>query len=154
MSKLQRLWFGGSAAEKHHEFFGKILFMGGVKPRADDYWENEQYVIELQKPITVLITAGLDGPDAAQITFYKQCTADLDQLFQKCWPIFEPDFQMWTKKKFSGKWQDDFELISLEIPLNGDADNPWSVCYFVEATNHYFSACFENNIAAYNLLDG
>ena len=103
-----------------HDFFGKMLFMSGEEPADDDYWEAELSIKEAKGPITVLINAPISGPTEEHVSFYKNSVSDLDALFNKCWPIFEPDFRQWTEKEFSGDWKDDFELMSIEIPRNAD----------------------------------
>ncbi|GHA28974.1 hypothetical protein [Oceanisphaera arctica] len=147
LSKLKERLFGKPPIERHHEFFGRIVFMGGDKAEPNDYWESEQ-------PVSVLINAGLAGPGSPQVEFYRGCIADLDELFRQCWPIFEPDFELWTGKAFTGKWRDDFELMSIELPVDGDVSNDWSVCYFVDAANHYFTASFKRGLPRYNTIDG
>lgn len=127
-----------------HDFFGRILFMGGEIPSDDGYWECKLQVEGVKEPIGVTINANTEGPKPEQVTFYKNAISNLDNLFDQCWPIFEPDFEQWTQKKFSGNWRDDFELMGIEIPKDANLNNKWAVCYFVDQANHYFTAQFEN----------
>ena len=154
LRKLKKIIFGKPPIEMNHEFFGKILFMGGDIPKEDDYWEAELEIKEAKEPITVLIKTGKEGPNIKHIAFYKKYVSDLDTLFDKCWPIFEIDFQQWSGKPFSGKWRDDFELMSIEIPREADENNEWTVGYFVDAANHYFTARFISGKPKYNEIDG
>ena len=66
----------------------------------------------------------------------------------------EPDFQQWTGKPFSGNWRDDFELMSIEIPREADENNEWTVGYYIDAANHYFTARFISGKPKYNEIDG
>ncbi len=59
--KLKELIFGKPPVERQHDFFGKIVFVGGETPQPDDYWENEQRVDGIKETLTVLIIAGIDG---------------------------------------------------------------------------------------------
>ena len=154
LRKLKEVLFGKPPIEMTHEFFGKIVFMGGDIPEEGDYWEAELEIKEAKEPITVLVNAGQEGPTSKHVAFYKKCVSDLDALFDKCWPIFEPDFQPWTGKPFSGKWKDDFELMSIEIPRKADENNEWSVGYYLNTANHYFTARFISGQAKYNEIDG
>jgi len=154
LKKIKEFVFGKAPIIMNHPFFGKILFMGGGTPRDDDYWEAELEIKEAKEPITVLIKAGQEGPTGKHVAFYKKCVSDLDTLFDKCWPIFEPDFQQWTGKPFSGRWRDDFELMSIEIPREADDNNEWTLGYYVEAANHYFTARFIGGNPKYNEIDG
>jgi len=151
---IKDLILGKSPIEKQHEFFGKIIFMGGDVPAEDDYWESEISIKEAKEPLTVLINAPLSGPSNEHVNFYTNAVSDLGALFKKCWPIFEPDFEQWTDKKFSGNWKDDFEIMSIEIPRNADVTNEWTVSYYVDAANHYFTARFINGKPKYNEIDG
>jgi hypothetical protein len=152
--RLKNLVYGKPAIHLQHAFFGKIRFMGGNAPSATDYWETELSIDGTREPLTVLINAPASGPDAHQVAFYQQAVSDPDALFEKCWPVFEPDFREWTGKEFSGNWRDDFEIMSIEIPANGYASNEWSVGYFVEAANHYFTARFIDGKPTCNEIDG
>jgi hypothetical protein len=154
LSKLKEIIFGKPPLEINHAFFGKILFMGDDIPKESSYWEAELKVKESKEPITIIINAPKEGPDKRHVSFCKNCLSDLDALFEKCWPIFEPDFQQWTGKTFNGKWHDSFELMSIEIPTEGDANNEWTVGYYVDAASHYFTARFVDGKPKYNEIDG
>jgi len=90
LKKLKNIIFGNPPIEMNHEFFGKILFMGGDIPKEDDYWEAELEIMEAKDPITVLIQSGKEGPTNKHVDFYIKCVSNLDILFEECWPIFEP----------------------------------------------------------------
>lgn len=152
--KLKKMIIGKPPIEMEHDFFGKMLFMGDEEPADDDYWEAELSIKEAKGPLTVLINAPISGPTEEHVSFYKNSVSDLDALFNKCWPIFEPDFRQWTEKEFSGDWKDDFELMSIEIPRNADEKNEWTVGYYVDAANHYFTARFIDGKPKYNEIDG
>ena len=152
--KLKEIILGKPPVDMEHDYFGKILFMGGGKPADDDYWEAEAPIKEAKEPLTILINAPISGPTEAHVEFYKKAVSDLDALFGKCWPIFEPDFQQWTDKRFSGNWKDDFELMSITIPRGADENNEWTVGYYVDAAKHYFTARFIDGKPKYNEIDG
>ena len=154
LKKLKELIMGEPSIEKNHVFFGKIVFIGNEKSKGNDYWEAEFKIEGAKEPITVLINVGKDGPDSKHVDFIQNCITDLDALFDKCWPIFKPDFQQWAGKPFSGKWRDDFELVSIEIPKEANDKNEWTVGYFVDAANHYFTARFIDGKPRYNEIDG
>jgi hypothetical protein len=154
LKKLKEIIFRKPLIEMNHEFFGKMLFMGEDIPAEDDYWECEIGIKGYKKPIAVSIIADIEGPTPGQVEFYKQVSSNLDDLFKRCWPIFESDFEQWTGKKFSGQWKDDFELEGIGIPKDADTHNDWHVCYFVDSAGHYFTAQFENGEPKYNEIDG
>ncbi len=152
--KFKEYIFGKPPIEKYHELFGKMLFMGGHEPSEGDYWESEIAIEETKEPLSVLINAPISGSSSSHVNFYQDAVSDLDELFNRCWPIFEPDFEQWTHKKFTGNWKDDFEIMSIEIPKNADVNNEWTVCYYVDAANHYFTARFINGKPKFNEIEG
>jgi hypothetical protein len=154
LKKLKELILCSPPIEMDHHFFGKILYMGGGIPKETGYWEAEMVIEGSKEPVAVLINAPKEGPGDKHVNFYKKYVNDLDALFKKCWPIFEPDFQQWTNKTFSGQWRDDFEFMSIEIPREADETNEWTVGYFVEAANHYFTVRFIDGKPRYNEVDG
>ena len=145
---------GKPPLEMDHDFFGKLIFMGGDSTAGDDYWECELTINGCEDPIGISITADIEGPTAAQVELFNQLTADLDDLFNRCWMIFKSDFKQWTGKTFSGHWRDEFTLVGLGIPKDADINNDWHVCYFVESANHFFTAQFEGGMPTFNEIDG
>ena len=138
----------------HHDFFGKLYFMGGDNAAGDDYWEGEMIIDGCEDPIGISIVADIEGPTAAQVELFMQLTSDLDQLFNRCWLVFKPDFEQWTGKEFSGHWRNEFALVGLGIPKAANINNDWHVSYFVESANHFFTAQFEGGKPKYNEIDG
>ena len=118
------------------------------------YWEGELHVPGLPEPVGLVVPAPETGPEEAQVAFCKTHLADLDALFERCRPLFEPDFEEWTQKAFPRAWRDDFLLVGLGLPARGDESEPWDVGYFVDAANHYFTAYFEDGRPSYLTVDG
>ena len=154
LQKLKEFIFGKPPIEIEHEFFGKMFFMGSDIPADNDYWESELTIDGVHFTLTILVNAPKEGPDEKHVSFYQNVTSDLGALFDRCWPIFEPDFKQWTNKEFSGNWKDDFELMSIEIPMDADENNEWTVGYYVDAANHYFTARFIDGKPKFNEIDG
>lgn len=154
LKKLKEKILGKPSIVIDHDFFRKISFMGDKKAAEEDYWEGELKVDGCKDSIGISITADIDGPTAAQVDLYIQLTSNLDELFRSCWSVFEPDFEQWAGKKFSGHWRDEFELVGIGIPKDANLNNKWHVCYFVESAGHFFTAQFEGGKPLYNEIDG
>jgi hypothetical protein len=154
LKRLRELFIGKPPIVLEHEVFGSMRFMGSDKPDVDDYWEAEWVVDEGEEPLSILVNAPESGPIEAHIAFFQAVVSDLDALFDRCWPVFQPDFEEWTSKAFDGNWREDFKLVSLEIPKDGDVTNEWTVSYFVDAANHYFTARFIGGEPRCNEIDG
>ena len=152
--KLKAYIFGKPPVTVEHDYFGTMLFLADDASGDDGYWEAELLITAAKEPLTILINAPASGPDEAQVEFCQQAISDLDALFDKCWPVFEPDFKGWAGKEFSGRWQDDFEIMSIEIPRNADESGEWTVGFYVDAVNHYFTARFIDGEPRYNEIDG
>src|SRR4051812_2122749 len=131
-----------------HPYFGRLTFMPG------GYWEGELAVPGLPERVGLVVPAPATGPDDAQAAFCLELLADLDGLFERCRPLFEPEFETWAGKPFRSEWRDDFSLTGLGVPECGDEREPWDAGYFVDAANHYFTAHFERGRASYLTVDG
>jgi hypothetical protein len=129
-------------------YFGRLTFMRG------GYWEGELVVPGVSEKVGLVVPASETGPSEEQAAFCRRLLADLDALFARCRPVFEGDFEQWAEKPFPAEWQADFSLVGLGLPEVGDNANPWNVCYFVDAANHYFTAYFEDGRPSYVTVDG
>jgi hypothetical protein len=131
-----------------HPFFGRVTFMPGR------YWEAELTAPAVKEKVGVTIPADETGPSPQQVAFCRTLLEDLDGLFERCRPVFVGRFEEWTEKPFPRDWREDFSLVGLGLPVDGDPAQPWDVTYFVDAANHYFTAYFENGTPADMTIDG
>jgi hypothetical protein len=131
-----------------HPYFGRITFMPG------GYWEGELAVSGVAEKVGLVLPAPESGPPDAQADFCRTLLADLDALFERCRPVFEPEFEDWAEKPFPHDWREDFELVSLGLPADGDELGDWDVGYFVDAAAHFFTAYFEQGRPSYLTVDG
>ena len=70
--KLKERLFGKPLLQMEHDFFGKIIFMGGETPGDDGYWECESRVEGVKEPIGVTINADIEGPKPGKWPFIKK----------------------------------------------------------------------------------
>jgi hypothetical protein len=131
-----------------HPYFGRLTFMTG------EYWEGELVVPGVPKRVGLVVPAPESGPTDEQEAFCRSLVGDLDALFERCRPLFEPDFEAWAERPFPSAWREDFSLVGLGLPARGDETEPWDVGYFVDAANHYFTAHFEGGRPSYLTVDG
>jgi len=131
-----------------HPYFGRLTYMAG------EYWVGELPRAGLPERVGLVVPAPPTGPDEAQVMFCRGLLDDLDALFERCRPLFEPDFEEWAEEPFPTEWSEDFVLTGLGLPARGDEREPWDVGYFVEAANHYFTAHFEQGRPSYLTVDG
>jgi hypothetical protein len=136
-----------------HPYFGKLRYFRGRAPQ-QGHWDGELVIQGLKEKLGVVIPATEAGPTAAQVSFCRAALADLDALFARCRPVFAGEFERWTEKPFPDDWRAEFALCGLDPPVNGDERRPWSVSYFVESAQHYFTAHFEYGKATTLTVDG
>jgi hypothetical protein len=139
--------FGRKRPVLEHPYFGRLTFMR-------DYWEGELVVPGVPEKVGLVIPAPETGPSEAQSAFCRAALSDLDKLFRRCRPVFEGDFEEWTERAFPDDWRDEFSLVGLGLPEDGDDSRPWDVCYFVDSANHYFTAYFDGGKPCYLTVDG
>jgi hypothetical protein len=84
----------------------------------------------------------------------RQRSAAIARAWNPAALLFEGARRRWAEKPFPAEWQADFSLVGLGLPEAGDNANPWNVCYFVDAANHYFTAYFEDGRPSYVTVDG
>jgi hypothetical protein len=131
-----------------HPYFGALTFMPG------DYWEGELVAAGVPETIGITVQAPETGPTQPQVDFCRALLDDLDALFERCRPVFEGRFEEWTSKPFPVAWREEFSLVGLDVPPDGNPSQPWSVTYFVDAANHYFTAFLEDGRPSYMTVDG
>lgn len=140
-------------SRKNHPYFGEVLYFGSKDP-AQCYWEAEIPAPGVTKKIGVTMKGDSEGPVQNEEAFCRSTLSDLDALFEKCRSAFQPTFAAWAKQPLPQDWRQSFTLDGFDIPANGDPSMPWSVCYFVEPTGHYFAAQFSSGKVSNVQVDG
>jgi hypothetical protein len=138
--------------EVTHPYFGPIMYLGHVDS-TKSYWEAELTHPTLTEKFSVTLKGTSEGPEPSEELFCRAVLADLDKLFFKCRDAFQHEFPTWAKGPFPSEWRKVFVLDGLSVPLHGDANAAWDVCYFVEPAGHYFTAKFESDRVVQVLID-
>ena len=138
--------------ESSHPYFGKVIFFGRKGYRG--YWEAELAHPDLTKKFSVLIPTGKDGAMEPYANFTSSLLKDLDGLFARCKPEFMFEYQKWSNEPFPPDWRRSFVLDGITLPEETDEIEEWSVCYFVEPANHYFTAVFQGGKVREVIVDG
>jgi len=140
--------------ERSHPYFGKMTFFGFKKEPSKSYWEAEVSLPNSDLRIGVTMAGTPIGPTPEEEQFFSDTVSDLDSLFEKCRPVFEPTFVSWVKKPSPPSWREAFKLDGFSIPEKGNPVKPWEVTYYVEPAGHFFTAVFENGVAIRTDVDG
>lgn len=158
MSLLRKLWqFVNSdllgreeVVESEHPYFGKVVYFG--RKGEGGYWEAEFH--SSSKAFSVIIPAQKTELLDPYITLCQNLTNDQESLFARCRPAFETEFAKWSKDPFPSNWREGFVLNGITLPDHADPTNEWSVCYFVPAARHYFTAQFKSGAISGVIVDG
>ena len=158
MSLFQKLWqlangdlLGREEVfEAEHPYFGKVVYFG--RKGESGYWEAEIY--SEPKGFSVIIPATRAEPLDPYEALCRSLTNDLGELFARCKPAFEAEFMKWSKEPFPSDWRKEFVLDGITLPDGADQNGEWSVCYFVPATKHYFTAQFKSGSVSQVIVDG
>ncbi|MEM1143124.1 MAG: hypothetical protein AAF671_11615 [Pseudomonadota bacterium] len=132
---------GKTWTERHeHAYFENLIFYGSNHPD-QCYWEADvPYAGSCDGRIVVMMTGRSEEPTEREQAFCEYTLSDPDALFRLCAEAFSQVFEKWTGGAIPANWREAFELDGFEIPKDGDPRNKWEICYYVEATHHYFIA--------------
>ncbi len=136
-----------------HSYFGSLVYFGSKEP-SRCYWEAELTCPGVSKSIGITMQGTSEGPTLSEEIFSRMTLSNLDALFEKCGPAFQPVFEEWAKQPFPSDWRQSFVLDGFSVPANGDESSPWKVCYFVEPVGQYFTAQFEGGKVRNVRVDG
>jgi hypothetical protein len=139
--------------EVTHPYFGPMLQFGHVDS-AKNYWEAELTHPTLTEKFSVTLKGTSEGPEPSEELFCRTILADPDKLFLKCRDAFQHEFPTRAKGPFPSDWRKVFVLDGLFVPLHGDANAVWDICYFVKPAGRYFTAKFESDRVVQVLVDG
>lgn len=144
-----------SQEEIGHPYFEQLVYFGH-RDASKCYWEAE-----LQVPgskdhrISVTMNGTAQGPDPAAEAFCRAQLADLDGLFLRCRPVFEPEFASWARQpSFPSAWRTAFRLDGFTVPARGDEHAVWDATFSLESAGRYFTAFFESGVARRVQVDG
>lgn len=140
--------------ETSHPYFAKLVYFGS-KERDRSYWEAELPLTGARGAgVSATMRGTADGPSEYEVAFCRSIAGDLDAVFERCRPAFETEFLKWAKRPIAENWRKDFILDGLDVPVEGNAEAQWHVCYFVEPAGHYFTAEFVDGRVAQVTVDG
>jgi hypothetical protein len=138
--------------EVPHAYFQQLVYFGHKDP-SRCYWEAE-LPIPGEVGRTAVVIEGTAGPGPAEEAFCRATLCDLDQVFQKCRHVFEPEFASLVRQPFPSDWRKVFKLDGFSVPPGGDVNGAWQVTYSVEPAGRFFTAHFESGKVQRLEVDG
>jgi hypothetical protein len=121
---LRRLWNGPEVATASSPVFGKMRLLDFGDSQ---YWECEPEFDGRTISVAVNTENGA-MPSDAQVEFYRRATQDIDALFELVHPNLGPAFAE-LYGPLPNDWRTAIEFCGIDIPIGGDAMNPWSVSF-------------------------
>jgi hypothetical protein len=122
---FKRIWNGPVVAEAVHALFGPMEL---TRIRGSESWTADRVPFEGRTISVYFNTSQSQPPSDAQVRFFHDLTEDLDGTFQKIRSLLVPAYEE-MYGPFEGRWNDTFEFVGIEIPLEANPANPWLLQY-------------------------
>ena len=133
-------------------FFGKVSYFG-TKGQAG-HWEAELLQPKSADKFIVVIPAGKDVSLEPYARLMANLIKDMDGMFTRCQQAFEIEWHKWVNEPFPARWRETFILNCITLPGNASLDDNWSLCYFVNPAERYFTALFNAGKVSKVIVDG
>ncbi|MBN2144198.1 MAG: hypothetical protein JW774_06210 [Candidatus Aureabacteria bacterium] len=144
----KKLFKSNSVPDIDHPFFGKMLYAGG-------YWEVEELTYGNYSNISVSVNAHENGLFEPHENFTKNILSNLDETIKKLKLKISEQFESFLQKPVPDNFFDEFALIGLSTPENGDINNGWDISFECKSDqDHTFTVYFENGVASEISVDG
>ena len=133
-------------------FFGKVVYFG-TKGQAG-HWEAELRQPRSDDKFSVVIPAGKEASLEPYAYLMANLLDDMDSMFKCCRQAFEAEWMKWVNEPFPARWRETFILNCITLPGNANLDDHWSLCYFVNPAERYFTALFHAGKVSEVIVDG
>lgn len=133
-------------------FFGKVVYFG--KKGQGGHWEAELRQPKSDDKFSVVIPASKDASLEPYAQLMASLIEDTDSMFKRCQQAFEIEWVKWVNGPFPARWKETFVLNCITLPENAELSDSWSVCYFVNPADRYFTARFQNGKVNDVIVDG
>lgn len=138
-----------------HEFFGKMLFMGGKKPKADDYFECRRHFKPSDSDIEIGIDADISGPTYKQVSFFKDIESNYLQVTKAIIPLIEKELRNFKEDFKIIDFDNEFVPVYLNIPRCESKPIIWEIAFESDHDkNHTFTLTMHDFEAKEILIDG
>lgn len=118
---LKRIWNGPAVAKVEHPLFGTPEL---TTIRGKESWDGDSVPFEGRTIAVYVNTSGSQVPTDAQVQFFREVTGNLSAMFQHVASILIPAYEE-IYGPLKGPWNDTFEFVGIEIPLDANPGNPW-----------------------------
>ena len=138
-----------------HAFFGKMKFMGGKSPKAEDYFECERHFKPSDDNIDIGIQGDLSGPTERQISFFKENENNYPQIAKSIAPLIEDEFRNFQDFFTIKEFEKEFVPVYLHIPRCETKPYVWEIAFESDHDpNHTFTLTMHDFEAKEILIDG
>ncbi|WP_024955859.1 hypothetical protein [Sulfurospirillum arcachonense] len=145
---FKKLFKLSNVPDVDHPFFGKMLY-------AEGYWEVSELTFNQYSNLGITVNASENDPFEPHENFTKSILSNLDETIQKLKPKISKEFESFLQKPVPDNFFDEFTLVGLSTPENGDTNNDWEISFDCKSDqNHMFTVYFENGVASEVSVDG
>jgi hypothetical protein len=109
-----------------HPFFGKLNL---AKNEFHNQWFWNGVVTFEGQSIALRIYSGKEEPSEKYVNFFTNTMKNLDWLIKESSPFVKHSFEIWTNKAYFEYFLDEFKCVSLDIPVECNAENNWQITF-------------------------
>lgn len=121
---LRKLWNGPTVSTASCPVFGQMAL---VEIRGSQWWECEMDVQGIPIPVSIHTCDGAP-PSEAQVAFFHRTLCGIDAVFERVRPALEATYAE-IHGPLPQDWRRALALCGLDIPIDGNDQNPWSVSF-------------------------
>ena len=145
----------GKTVKIDHDFFGRMLFVGGKVPDPTDYFECRRHFKPADQIIEIVIDGSISGPTEKQILFFKSIEDHYSRVAETIIPLIEEEFRNFREDFRVLNFQNEFVPVYLRIPRCDSQPIIWEIAFNSEHDrNHTFTVTMHDFQAKEILIDG
>jgi hypothetical protein len=136
------------------KFFGTLVYMKMPRGRTS-YWEAQKKLRTREVELFIDAPAPESPPSTLQQQFFAQVERDLESWFAETDRILRPQFEEWTRRPLTARFEDEFTLTGFDIPNVALSDAEWEMSFDSKSdANHMFTVTFKKGVATGVAIDG
>ncbi len=145
----------GKSSHIEHDFFGKMLFVGGKVPATTDYFECRRYFKPSNDVIAIGIDGNISGPTEEQVLFFKSLEDNYLKISQTIIPLIENEFKNFKEDFRILDFEKEFVPVYLKLPRCESLPIIWEIAFESDHDrDHTFTLTIHDFEANEILIDG
>jgi len=145
----------GKTPKIEHDFFGKMIFLGGKVPDPSDYFECRRHFKPSDEVIEIGIDGDVSGPTEKQVLFFKSIEDNYPAITRAITPFIEDEFKNFKEDFKILDFDKEFEPVYLRLPRCESKPIIWEIAFESDHDrNHTFTLTMNDFEAREILIDG